>query len=358
MTAAPDGRDEDANAPDRASDGRDDDANARDRAPEGQDQDWAPDLAPEPEYDVLVVGGTGVDTIVRVDRFAIPDGDSVGVPPIRDYVAHTGNGVALGFHALGLTTKFIDFLGDDAQGRMILERYAAAGLDFSHLPAPAGTPRSVNLVDREGRRFSFYDGRHPADLLLPRDFCLPYLARARHVHISRSGHAREVFADAARLGRTISTDLHAWDGEDPSAHPWAYGADLVFLSAATVGDRIGALMLRIVEHGRASLVVATDGAAGCHVLARGDDRPRHFPAVTPERPVVDSNGAGDAFLTAFLHARFAGQDLEACVLAGSVSGAYACGSHGTHEEIIGAADLAAAVARARAAAGGRMTAAL
>ncbi|MFG1806723.1 carbohydrate kinase family protein [Streptomyces sp. NPDC049040] len=298
-----------------------------------------------PAYDVLVVGGTGVDTIVLVDELSVPGGDFLAVPPIRDYVAHTGNGVALGFHALGLATKFIDFLGDDVQGRMILDRYAAAGLDFSHLPAPGGTPRSVNLVDREGRRFSFYDGRHPSDLRLPSGFYLPYLERARHVHISRSSHAEAVFADARRLGRTISTDLHAWDGVDGSAHPWAFGADLVFLSAAGVGERIPAVMRQILEHGRAELVVATDGAAGCHVMERGDSAPRHFAAVAPERPVVDSNGAGDAFLTAFLHRRFSGAALEDCVLAGSVSGAYACGSPGTHEELISAAALAAAVER-------------
>ncbi|WP_333769333.1 carbohydrate kinase family protein [Streptomyces sp. IBSBF 2435] len=299
-----------------------------------------------PAYDVLVVGGAGVDTIVLVDELAVPSGDFLGVPPIRDYVAHTGNGVALGFHALGLATKFIDFLGDDPQGRMILDRYAAAGLDFSHLPAPAGTPRSVNLVDREGRRFSFYDGRHPHGLRLPGSFYLPLLERARHVHISRSPHAEPVFADALRLGRTVSTDLHAWDGEDRSAHSWAYGADLVFLSAATVGERIPAVMRQILDQGRAALVVATDGAAGCQVMERGDSGPRHFPAVAPERPVVDSNGAGDAFLTAFLHARFSGAALEDCVLAGSVSGAHACGSPGTHEELISAAALAAAVERA------------
>jgi sugar/nucleoside kinase (ribokinase family) len=297
-------------------------------------------------YDVLVVGGTGVDTIVLVDDLAVPGGDSVGVPPIRDYVAHTGNGVALGFQALGLATAFVDFLGDDPQGRMILDRYAAAGLDFHHLPAPAGTPRSVNLVDRQGRRFSFYDGRHPQDLRLPRDFYLPFVERARHVHVSRSPHAEPVFADAVRLGRTLSTDLHAWDGADSSAHPWAYGADLVFLSAAAAGERVPDVMRQILARGRAALVVATDGAAGCHVMERGDTAPRHFPAAVPERPVVDSNGAGDAFLTAFLHARFAGEPLERCVLAGSVSGAYACGSPGTHEELIDAAALAAAVSRA------------
>jgi sugar/nucleoside kinase (ribokinase family) len=297
-------------------------------------------------YDVLVVGGTGVDTIVRVDELAVPGGDSRSVPPIRDYVAHTGNGVALGFHALGLATVFLDFLGEDAQGRMILERYAAAGLEFHHLPAPAGTPRSVNLVDREGRRFSFYDGRHPQDLRLPREFYLPYVERARHVHISLSGHAEPVFADAARLGRTVSTDLHAWDGEEAYALPWARGADLVFLSAARLGERTAEVMRRILAEGRASLVVATDGAAGCHVLERGQSAPRHFPAAVPERPVVDSNGAGDAFLTAFLHRRISGAPLEECVLAGAVSGAYACGSHGTHEELITAGELAAAVARA------------
>lgn len=166
------------------------------------------------------------------------------------------------------------------------------------------------------------------------------------MHVSRAQLAEPVFADALRLGRTVSTDLHSWDGEDSSAHPWAYGADLVFLSAATVGERIPAVMRQILEHGRASLVVATDGAAGCHVMERGDNRPRRFPAVVPERPVVDSNGAGDAFLTAFLHSRFRGASLEACVLAGSVSGAYACGSPGTHEELISAAALAAAVERA------------
>ncbi|MYS19663.1 Sugar or nucleoside kinase, ribokinase family [Streptomyces sp. DvalAA-14] len=306
-----------------------------------------PDARPQTPYDVLVIGGTGVDTIVRVDELAIPAGDYSGVPPIRDYVAHTGNGVALGFHALGRSTKFIDYLGDDPQGRMILDRYAAAGLDFSHLPAPAGTPRSVNLVDRAGRRFSFYDGRHPHDLRLPREFYLPHLSRARHVHISRSAHAQDVFADAIRLGRTVSTDLHAWDGQDASAHPWAYGADLVFLCAAAAGERIPEVMRQILAQGRATLVVATDGAAGCRVLERGEQEPQRFPAVVPERPVVDSNGAGDAFLTGFLHARFGGADRAACVLAGSVSGAYACGSPGTHEEMIDTPTLAAAVTRAR-----------
>jgi hypothetical protein len=36
------------------------------------------------EYDVLVVGGTGVDTVVRVDSLPVPLADSVQVGPIEE----------------------------------------------------------------------------------------------------------------------------------------------------------------------------------------------------------------------------------------------------------------------------------
>ncbi|MER0443977.1 carbohydrate kinase family protein [Streptomyces sp. Edi4] len=298
------------------------------------------------DYDVLVVGGVGVDTIVRVDELRVPPGDSVFVEPLRDYVGHTGNGVALGWHALGLRTKFLDFLGDDPQGRMVLDHYARAGLDFTHLPSPHGTPRSANLVDPRGRRFSFYDGRHPEDLRLPRDFHLPFLRRSAHVHLSIVGHNQDMYEDIHRLGVTSSTDLHDWDGRNPHHRRYALNSDYVFLSAAAVRDELPSVLRAVIDEGRARFVVATDGAEGCHLLARGDRGIRHFPAVRPERPVVDTNGAGDAFVTAFLHSLFEGHSLEKCVLAGSVAGAFACGSVGTHTEFIDLPHLRAATARA------------
>jgi sugar/nucleoside kinase (ribokinase family) len=294
--------------------------------------------------DVLVLCGVGIDTIVRVPELVVPPGDLLHVEPVRDYVAHSGNGVALGFHALGLRTKFIDFLGDDALGALILARYAAVGLDFEHVPAPNGTPRSVNLVDAAGRRFSFFDGRHPEDLRLPREAYLPALEQARHVHVA--GRAAEAFAEARRLGVTTSTDIHSWDGESAWGLHLAREADLVFLSAAAAPQKIDDLMHTILDAGRATMVVATEGEAGSRVLTRTDRRIVRFPAVEPERPVVDSNGAGDGFSTAFMSRWFAGRPLDECVLAGAVSGAFACGAAGTHEEQITAAQLDAAIARA------------
>ncbi|GHJ48259.1 2-dehydro-3-deoxygluconokinase [Catellatospora sp. TT07R-123] len=299
------------------------------------------------DLDVLVLGGVGIDTIVRVPTLSVPPGDFLPVAPIHDYVAHSGNGVALGFHALGLRTLLADFLGDDPMGELVLRRYAAVGLDFTHLPAPGGTPRAVNLVDAQGRRFSFFDGRHPHGLALPPEFYLPLLERTRHVHIAAT-HAVGAFAEARRLGVTASADIHAWDGENPWALPFLRDADLVFFSAQAAPDRVDEIMRRVLELGRARVVVATEGAAGSRVLTREQPQVRRFPVAAPQRPVVDSNGAGDAFSTAFMSRWLAGDPVEECMRAGAVSGAYACGAAGTHEDLITAAALDTAIAGTRA----------
>lgn len=285
-------------------------------------------------YDILVVAGAGVDTIVRVPSLPLPVADSIGVPPIRDYVAHTGNGVALGCHALGLKTKFIDVIGDDTEGRMILDRYQDTGLDFSHLVHESGTRRSVNLVDDEGRRLSLYDRRHPDSLSVPREFWLPFLQNARHAHFSIMNWTRELYDDALALGITVSTDLHDWDGDNPYHLEFALRSDLVFLSAANLGNRRESVMRDILQRGRAQAVIVMAGGNGSWLLVRGDAQARHFGCAQLGRDIVDTNGAGDSFVSAFLFSLLDGQPVAACMEAGAVSGAYACGCIGTHEEFI------------------------
>jgi sugar/nucleoside kinase (ribokinase family) len=296
-------------------------------------------------YDVLVVGGAGVDTIVRVPALPLPLADSYFVPPIKDYVAHTGNGVALGLHHLGVRTKFVDFLGDDEQARAILDAYARQGLDFSHAVSPTGTPRSVNLVDPFGRRLSLYDGRHPADLRLPRDLWLPLAEQSRHVHLSITNVNRDMFDDLERLGRSVSTDLHDWDGVADHHREYAYRADLVFLSAANLTDR-STVIADIFARGRAQVVIATDGGDGSYLVERGGAE-RHHPAAPLPGPMVDSNGAGDAFVSGFLARWLAGAPFDECQYAGSVAGAFACVTEGTHSAFLTARELSAAFAGTR-----------
>ncbi|WP_223279227.1 carbohydrate kinase family protein [Streptomyces sp. SDr-06] len=277
------------------------------------------------EYDVLVVGGTGVDTVVRVDSLPVPLADSVQVGPIEEWPGHTGANVALGVRALGLEVGLIDCVGDDWTGSQVRRLLAEGDVDFAPLISPAGTRRAVNLVDAEGRRMSFYDARDPADLRMPREFYLPRLRRARHVHLSITNFARFLYDDIQELGVPVSTDLHDWDGLAEHHREFALRSDLVFLSAAGAGARTTALMREILREGRADTVVATAGADGSHVLTRdGHSTPHHVPAVAPRAPVVDTNGAGDAYVSGFLYGRLTGRDTRECGRLGAVAGAHAC----------------------------------
>jgi sugar/nucleoside kinase (ribokinase family) len=293
-------------------------------------------------YDVLVIGGSGVDTVVRVDALPVPLADSVGVSPISEWPGHTGGNVALGCQALGLGVKFLDVIGDDWIGGQVRERMAKGGVDFEPMISPAGTRRAVNLVDPAGRRMSFYDARDPADLRMPRDFYEPHLRRARHVHVTIMGFARPLLEDLVASGVPLSTDLHDWDGIADHHRAFALSADLVFLSAAGAGERIGQVMREILREGRAEAVVATAGAGGSYLLTHdGGSTPRHVPAAVPPAPVVDSNGAGDAYVSGFLYGRLAGRSLEECARLGALAGAYAC-TVGGNSSLIGPEALAAA----------------
>lgn len=142
-------------------------------------------------------------------------------------------------------------------------------------------------------------------------------------------------------GLTISTDLHNWDGVNPYHEPFALAADLVFLSTTALTDP-EATMRSIAARGRARIVVATAGAEGAYLLADGELT--HVPAVAPPAPVVDSNGAGDAFACGFLFGWLDGEDPLRCARYGAVAGAYACTVPSTRADAIGRDELLARAA--------------
>ncbi|MFD4543850.1 PfkB family carbohydrate kinase [Streptomyces bauhiniae] len=284
--------------------------------------------------DVLVLGGAGVDTIVRVPELPLPFADSYPVDTgVHTRAGQTGDFVALGLAALGLGVHHLDLIGDDPEGDLVRALHRDHGIALTALPQPAGTKRAVNLVGPDGRRLSLYDTSRarPGDRF-PDDVLRPLAAAARHVHVTITQPCAEALPLLRETGVPLSTDLHDWDGENPYHEPYALAADVVFLSAAALTDP-ERTMRRIAERGRARVVVATAGAEGAHLLADGELT--HIPPATPPAPVVDSNGAGDAFAAAFLYGRLAGETPERCARYGAAAGAYACTVPATRTDAIG-----------------------
>ncbi|MEV0284249.1 carbohydrate kinase family protein [Kribbella sp. NPDC050820] len=289
------------------------------------------------ELDVFVIGGVGVDTIVRVPGLPLPATETIHVDPVETYVGHTGHGVALGCHLLGLQAGLADVIGDDAEGRRIRQLYDDLRMPLHVVLHPSGTRRSVNLVAPDGRRLALYDARQPAGLRVDPDLWRTNVVRARHVHVSIMDFARDALSDALAADCTISTDLHDWDGRNDYHKDFATAADIVFVSTSALPDDA---VEWIFANGRAEVVVAMAGADGSYLHVRGEE-PVHLPAVElPDRPVVDTNGAGDAYVAAFLARWLDGVGWYDAAHAGSVAGAWACGSPGTHTDLITAEDLA------------------
>jgi len=295
------------------------------------------------ETDVLVLGGAGVDTIVYVPELPLPYADSYMIESgIRTRAGQTGDFVALGLAALGLRVHHLDMLGDDPEGDLVRALHRDNDIALTAVPHPAGTKRAVNLVGPDGRRLSLYDvSRTQGEDRFPKDTVRALAAASRHAHVAITqpcAHALPVLREA---GVTVSTDLHDWDGKNTYHEPFAYAADVVFLSAAALADP-ERTMRRIADRGRAEVVVATAGAKGAYLLA--DEELTHVPPFAPPAPVVDSNGAGDAFAAAFLHGWLNRETPQRCALYGTVAGAHACTIPSTETEAISRDALLALVA--------------
>ncbi|MBM2619122.1 adenosine kinase [Actinoplanes sp. LDG1-06] len=267
---------------------------------------------------VLVLGGAGVDHVAYVPSLPLPSGDSVHVPSVHTRAAQTGDFVALGLHALGVPVTHLDVIGDDVEGQLVRDLHERAGVPFVAVTTPAGTKRSVNLVGPDGRRLSLYDTSRSARVTpFPADLVASLAAGARHAHVCITAPCDAAIPALRAAGLTISTDLHDWDGRNPYHRAYADGADVVFLSAVNLPDPPAAMRSL-----NARTVVATAGAEGGWALM--DGVVRRFPAALPPAPVVDSNGAGDAFVAGFLFGHLNGEPVERCLEFGAVAGAHAC----------------------------------
>ncbi|MFE7168520.1 PfkB family carbohydrate kinase [Streptomyces sp. NPDC057616] len=294
------------------------------------------------DNDVLVLGGAGVDTIVYVPRLPLPYADSYMIEQgIRTRAGQTGDFVALGLGALGLRVHHLDMLGDDPEGDLVRALHRERGIALTAVPQPAGTKRAVNLVSPDGRRLSLYDAsRTVVEGGFPKDTVQALAAASRHVHVTITQPCADTLPLLRETGATISTDLHDWDGENPYHEPFAHAADVVFLSTTALADP-ERTMRRIADRGRAEVVVATAGAKGAYLLA--DDELTHIPPAVPPAPVLDSNGAGDAFAAAFLYGWLNRETPRRSAVYGTIAGAHACTVPSTEADAIGRDELLARV---------------
>lgn len=254
-------------------------------------------------------------------RFALGDHETVG---------GTSAGKALGLAALGREVELFTLIGGDPDGerlRGILERVPGLELDVVD---GGRTERHLNLMTPHGERVSLYLST-PDDAPSPEDGRLTAeLEDAAAIVLDLSERSRRLIPDARASGRPIWTDLHDYDGTAEYHRPFIDAAEAIFMNADRIGGDPRPFMRRCLDEG-ARIVVCTLGAEGAVALAvrEGGAVSEHRVDAVPVE-VVDTNGAGDAFMSGVLHATLDGAGIDDALEVGAQHAASVLGTRHLH----------------------------
>ncbi|MFC5502701.1 sugar kinase [Lysinimonas soli] len=277
----------------------------------------------------------------------------------RELILGTGGAegnVAMALARSGVPVRWIGRVGADAMGRRVARELRAEGVEVRAIQ-DGEHPTGLLLKDTsaDGRtRVVYYRKGSAGSRLSEADVAEEPLDAGTLLHLTGITPALSESARAAAAllldraeesGSTVSFDVNhrarLWGAEDAAAvyRAIAARAAVLFASVDEVplllpgwqGTDPAAAATALAEAGHGHVVV-TAGARGAAALRDGAS---YIQPAVPVR-VVDTVGAGDAFVAGYLARLIAGDDPAAALARGALLGAAACRHPGDWE---GAADL-------------------
>jgi 2-dehydro-3-deoxygluconokinase len=269
--------------------------------------------------------------------------------------------VAIGVSRLGGRAGWIGRLGADSFGALIARELRAEGVAV-HATIDAEAATALMLKERPGAgrsRITYYRRHQSGSRLAPGDLPVDVIEGARVLHVTgisaglgesplRTVHAAIDRAEAA--GTAVSFDVNhrssLW-GDDTAARD-AYRGIAERADAIFAGDDEAELLTgesdpqrqaeELLALGAAHAVVKL-GERGALALSRTDAGVDRAEREAIPVPVVDTVGAGDAFVAGWLTRWASGADLSERMDAAVACGAFACTVEGDWEGAPTPADL-------------------
>lgn len=269
--------------------------------------------------------------------------------------------VAIGLSRLGVPAVWVGRVGDDGLGRRVLRDLRGEGVDVRAIvddAAPTGLMVKEKPLPHRTRVW-FYRAGSAGSRLRPEDVDAQLVETAALVHVtgitaSISASAREavrrVLEVARGAGVPVSFDVNhrgaLWREADPAPlyRELASAADVVFAgedeAALLTGDGVDRGDVRCLLDGILALGPSTAVVKRGELGSIASEAGTVVEAAAVKVPVVDTVGAGDAFVAGFLAGRLGGDDLAGCLRTATAAGAFACMGPGDWESSPRTADLA------------------
>jgi fructoselysine 6-kinase len=246
------------------------------------------------------------------------------LPPLdREFVGGNALNVAVGLRDHGHDVAYAGAVGSDRAGEAVLAAARGRGIDTAHVHAgPGATGVTTIRLTADGDRVFESEVLGESGTYRPDPATLADLASRAWVHGAGLAGGVEGFTGLRRGGARLSYDFSHASSPERMAQLCPH-LEVAFLSApGAEADEAAGLAQRAVAAGAATAVV-TRGRHGSLALA---GRVHHQPPVPV--PVVDTLGAGDAYIAACITTLVEGGTFETALRLGAEAAARTCTHYG------------------------------
>lgn len=297
-----------------------------------------------PKYDILGVGSPIIDIIIHVDdEFLVQNGCRKGgmqlvTPEKIKLVVKKSHKIPIvcaggsssntmkGLASLGQKCALVGTIGNDESGKHYLDSIERAGIVSLHLQTETPTSEVLCLITPDGER-TFIDYLGAGGMLAPKDLIPEMFQGVKLVHIEGYTLLNENLTERAmqlakEAGAIVSFDLASFEiveqYKEKIVKLLTTYVDILFANK----DEAQTLTHLVPEKGEiflkdlCEISVVFNGKYGCWVAHKNEISTHPAFPVDP----VDCTGAGDLFISGFLHGYLKGLPLADCARYGAMLG--------------------------------------
>jgi len=293
---------------------------------------------------IICAGHASCDLALRTVDPNVFNLDTLHVEKINPRMGGDALNAGVALKRLGENPRYVAVVGDDVFGHISLNIINELGLDPTGVIIRNGVDSNVTciLIDSENERHFVCSG-NAARSLCPDDILANVEAGTRYLHIGsfmsldkiEYENAVYLFSRAKEAGLHTSFDVTFdekgdWLKRIENALPYT---DIMFASYDEAVSLTGGLTdppqiaRRLLDYGIGKCVIKL-GKKGCYARDSGGDE--FGMQAYAHMPVVDTTGAGDAFVGAFLFGMINGFSLKECCVIGNANGCLAISKLGAN----------------------------